>query len=177
MGTKHKVKRALEIGRIANRGLLLSIQKSFNNNFAGGGKCLEEFLIRSASGDGGLLFFQRSPPDPTKPIDGFWVRVTDHHLSAQGQVYAGDAPSHPGPLFADMARQWSGWSGELVWESLERELSIRCRRDRGGHIFIRVELRSGPMPEDWRAVATVLAEAGQLESIARRAELFFGRAA
>jgi len=79
-------------------------------------------------------------------------------------------------MFADMARQWSGWSGELVWESLEGELSIRCSRDRVGHIFFRVELRSGPMPEDWRVVATVLAEAGQLESIARRAELFFGRA-
>ncbi|RLT18034.1 MAG: hypothetical protein DWI28_05245 [Planctomycetota bacterium] len=73
-----------------------------------------------------------------------------------------------------MARQWAGWSGELVWESLEGELAIRCSRDRVGHIFIRVELRSGPYTEDWRVVVTVLAEAGQLETIARRAEMFFG---
>ena len=138
---------------------------------------MDEFLIPSAAGDGGLLFFQRAPPDPSMPIDGFWVRVTDHNLSAEAQVYAGYAPSHPGPLFADMARQWAGWSGELVWQSLEGELTIRCSRDRVGHIFIRVELRSGQMPEDWRVVATVSAEAGQLEGIARRAELFFGRAA
>lgn len=137
---------------------------------------MDEFLIPSAAGDGGLLFFQRSPVDPTKSIDHFWVRVTDHNLSAAAQVYAGYAPSHPAPLFADMARQWAGWSGELVWESLEGELAIRCSRDRVGHIFIRVELRSGPMPDDWRVVVTVLAEAGQLESIARHAELFFGRA-
>ena len=135
---------------------------------------MDEFLIPSASGDGGLLFFQRSPPDPKEPMDRFWVRVTDHNLSAEGQVYAGYAPSHPGPLFADMARQWSGWSGELVWESLEGELAIRCSRDRVGHIFIRVELRSGPYTEDWRVIVTVLAEAGQLESISRRAEMFFG---
>jgi hypothetical protein len=75
-----------------------------------------------------------------------------------------------------MALQWAGWAGELVWQSLERELTLRCSRDRAGHIFIRVELRSGPMPEDWRVFATVRAEAGQLESIAQRAQLFFGRA-
>jgi hypothetical protein len=137
---------------------------------------MDEFLIPSASGDGGLLFFQRSPPDPIEPIDSYWVRVTDHNLSAEGQVYAGYAPSHPAPLFADMARQWAGWPDDLVWESLEGELQVRCGRDRGGHIFIRVELKSGPMPDDWRVAATVLAEAGQLENIARRAELFFGRA-
>ena len=121
-------------------------------------------------------FFQRSPPDPTKPIDSFWVRVKDHNLSAEAQVYAGYAPSHPAPLFGDMAQQWVGWSGELVWESLEGELAIRCSRDRVGHIFIRVELRSGPMTDDWRVIATVLAEARQLETIARRAEMFFGLA-
>ena len=137
---------------------------------------MDEFFIPSAAGDGGLLFFQRSPPDPTIPIDGFWVRVTDQNLSAAAQVYAGYAPSHPVSLFAEMAQQWAGWSGELVWESLEGELKIRCSRDRVGHIFIRVELRAGQMPEDWRVIATVLAEAGQLEGIARRAELFFGRA-
>jgi Family of unknown function (DUF6228) len=134
---------------------------------------LEELLIPSAAGEGGLLFFQRSPADPSKSIDHFWVRVTDQNLSAAAQVYAAIPPSHPAPLFADMA----GWNDELAWESLEGELKIRCGRDRVGHIFIRVELRSGPSPDDWRAVVQILAEAGQLESIARRAELFFGRAA
>lgn len=138
---------------------------------------MDELLIPSAAGAGGLLFFQRSPLDPTKPIDGFWVRVTDQNLSAAIQVDAGFAPSHPAPLFADMARQLAGWAGGLAWESLEGELAIRCSRDRVGHIVIRVELRSGQMPEVWRVVATILTEAGQLEGIARRAELFFGHAA
>jgi hypothetical protein len=137
---------------------------------------LDEFLIPSANRSGGLLFYDRSPVDRAQPIEGFWVRVTDHNLSAAGQVYSGHAHSHPALLFADMARQWSGWRGELAWASLEGELALRCSHDRLGHIAIHVELRSGPMPDAWQVVATVMAEAGQLEDIARRAALFFGRA-
>jgi hypothetical protein len=107
----------------------------------------------------------------------FCVRVSDRNLSAEACVYAGCINSHPAPLFADMARSWSGWPGELVWESLEGELALRCSHDRLGHISIRIELRSGDMPDDWLVVATVMAEAGQLEDIALRATVFFGRAA
>lgn len=138
---------------------------------------MDEFLIPSAAGGGGLLFYDRSPPDPAQPIGGFCVRVTDHNLSAIGQVYAGYAPSHPAGLFADMAAQWSGWPDALTWDSLEGELSLSCTHDRLGHVAIRVELRSGHMDDDWRVKATVLAEAGQLEAIARRAAAFFGREA
>ena len=99
---------------------------------------MDEFLIPSAAGSGELLFYDRSPVDPVQPIERFWVRVTDLNLSAVGQVYAGYAPSHPAPLFADMARRWSGWPGELVWMSLDRELSLRCSHDRLGHISIPV---------------------------------------
>ncbi len=138
---------------------------------------MDEFLIPSTDGIGGLLFYDRSPPDPTQPIDSFWVRVSDHNLSAAGQVYAGYAPSHPARLFADMAARWSGWPDVLAWASLEGEVALGCSHDRLGHIAIRVVLRSGPMDNDWRVEATVMAEAGQLEAIARRAASFFGREA
>lgn len=137
---------------------------------------LDEFLLPSGAGDGGLLFYQRSPDDPTEPIDGFWVRIMDHNLSACCQVYACYAPSHPALLFAEMAQKWAGWPGELIWESLEGELKLRCSHDRRGHISVRTELRSGHLPDDWQVVATVMAEAGQLENIARRAAVFFGHA-
>jgi Family of unknown function (DUF6228) len=75
---------------------------------------LEEFLIANAAGMGGLLFYDRTPADRAEPINGFSVRVTGHDLAAAVQVYAGYGSSHPGPLFADMARQWAGWSGDLV---------------------------------------------------------------
>jgi hypothetical protein len=136
---------------------------------------LDEFLIPSADGLGGMLFYDRLPVDRAKSMEEFWVRVTDHNLTAAGQVYAGYAPRNPALLFADMAGQWSGWAGELVWESLEGELALRCTHDRLGHISIRVQLRSGPMPYDWRVAATIMAEAGQLENIARSAVVFFGQ--
>src|SRR5438105_4695700 len=128
----------------------------------------EEFLIRSAAGSGGLRFYARSPTDRAKVMEGFWVEVTDQNLSAAGPVYAGYTPS-PALVFVDMARQWSGWSGLLHWESLEGELVLRCRHDGLGHISIQAELCSGPVSDDWRVVATVVAEAGQLERIAQSA--------
>jgi hypothetical protein len=136
---------------------------------------LDEFLIPCASGGGGLLFYARYPGDPAESLEWFLVRVTDEDLSAAAHVYAGYAPRNPADLFADMTQQWTGWPGELVWDSLEGELALRCRHDGLGHIAIRVELCSGPMPDDWRVAATVMTEAGQLDTIARRATVFFGQ--
>lgn len=137
---------------------------------------MDEFMIPSASGEGGLLFYGRLPTDKTQPIQSFWLRITDHNLSATGQVYAGYCSSHPVPLFEEMARQWSGWPGKLSWASLEGELEIYGSHDRLGHITIRIELCSSTLSDNWIVAATVMAEAGQLEDIARRAALFFGRA-
>ena len=136
---------------------------------------MDEFLIPNTAGSGGLLFYDRSPVDRAKSMEGFSVRVTDHNLSAAGQVYAGYAPRNPALLFADMAQQWSGWSGELDWKSLEGELALLCRHDGLGHISIRIELRPGPWSDDWRVTATTMTEAGQLERIARQAAAFFGK--
>jgi hypothetical protein len=57
----------------------------------------------------------------------------------------------------------------------EGELDLRCTQDRAGHVSLRVALRPGPAHEDWAVQATIMAEAGQLEELARRASLFFGR--
>jgi Family of unknown function (DUF6228) len=135
---------------------------------------LDEFLIPSASGAGYLLFFNRLPDDRKEPIGSFSVRVTDHNLSAVTGVYAGYVHSNPVKLFADMARQWRGWKGELSWSSLDSEMTLACSRDRLGHVAIRVRLRPRHMPYDWQVEATVMTEAGQLEAIAKRATLFFG---
>jgi hypothetical protein len=135
---------------------------------------LDEFLIPSAAGCGGLRFYDRSPVDRAVTLERIGAQVTDHNLSAAALVYAGYVPTSLAQLFAEMARQWSGWHGELVWESLEGELALRCTNDRRGHISIRIVLRSGPMPDDWLVEATIMVEAGQLERIARHAVAFFG---
>lgn len=136
---------------------------------------MEELLIPNATGCGGLLFSERSPASRTDAIDTFFVRVTGQNLDAAAWVYAGYASSHPGGLFANLARHWSGWSGELTWGSLEGELTLRCSHDGLGHVTIRVDLRPSVMRSDWMVTVTVMTEAGQLEHIARRADLFFGR--
>jgi hypothetical protein len=136
---------------------------------------MDSFLIRSVAGEGALEFFERTPADPRLPIERFKVRLADHDLSAVGRVYAGHADTHPASLFARMAAHWRGWQGEFAWESLEGELGLHCAQDRTGHVSIRVALRSGATEGDWTVRATVMAEAGQLEDLARRAALFFGR--
>jgi hypothetical protein len=135
---------------------------------------MDEFFIPSANGRGGLHFHDRTPYESDKSILHYMVRLTDHELSAIAKVWGGYASQHPAGLFEDMARRWSGWPDEMSWESLEGEMVLRCSHDRLGHISIRAVLRSGPMENDWEVAATVMAEAGQLEDMARRARTFFG---
>ena len=103
---------------------------------------MDEFLVQSANGVAQLVFYDRTPADRDQPIEGYWVRLVDLNLTAAGSVYAGYANSHPASLFAEMSRQWSGWTGELEWQSLEYELALRCTNDRRGHIRIAVQLGS-----------------------------------
>src|SRR4051812_1509368 len=118
---------------------------------------MDEFFIKSAAGSGGLLFFERFPKDRAQTIESFWVRISGLNLEAAVQVYAdyhqlyaGYHQPHPALLFADMARQWSGWSDPLYWRSIEEELTLECDRDHLGHIAIHVDIRPGFMPNDWR---------------------------
>jgi Family of unknown function (DUF6228) len=135
---------------------------------------MNSFVIRSASGAGSLEFFERTPTATSRPIERFKVRLTDHELSAVGRVYFADASSDPGALFTELAATWRGRRGELAWESPAGELTLRCTQDRAGHVFLRVELRSGPSENDWTAQATIVAEAGQLDELANQAAQFFG---
>jgi len=77
-------------------------------------------------------------------------------------------------LFAEMSQRSTGWPGALTWSAIEGEISLRCTIDCSGHVAILVNLRRGPLGEDWSVEATIAAEAGQLEAIAREAEAFFG---
>ena len=134
---------------------------------------MDEFLI--SYGGAELAFFDRCPPDTSEELEYFSLRILSSDLTAKGRVYGGYCSSHPAHLFAEMARQWDGWPGELVWTSLEGELTLRCSHDGLGHISICLDYRSGPMPDDWRVIFTAFADAGQLEGLAKRAAIFFGQ--
>ncbi|MGI8978956.1 MAG: DUF6228 family protein [Pirellulaceae bacterium] len=132
---------------------------------------MDEFVISHSGIE--LAFFDREPSNRAEPLDYFSVRFTQPNLSAQCRVSAYYSPDLA-VFFAEMARQWGGWQGELEWSCLEYELKLQCRNDGLGHISIRADLSCGPMPDDWRVRATFMADAGQLEGLAKRAALFFG---
>ena len=130
------------------------------------------FLIKSVSGGGSLEFLDCRVSDDEYRFFDYGVKLVDANLSASTNVRhdMGD----PAALFRRMAERWKGWDGELVWGSIEGELTLRFTQDRAGHVTIGVELRSGPHECNWSIRATIMAEAGQLEDLARRAEAFFG---
>lgn len=135
---------------------------------------MNSFLIQGARAASSLEFFERTPVDPGLPIERFKARLADQDFSAVGRIYIGSTETHPADLFARMAANWKGWPDSFMWESEDGGLALHAPRDRNGHVSIRAELRSGPTNADWTAIATVQAEAGQLEELARGAVLFFG---
>lgn len=138
---------------------------------------MDSFLIRSTSGVGTLEFFERTPIDPDRRIERYKVRLIGQDLSAVARVYAVDdsEEEHPAPFFVRMAENWRGWTGELEWGSPDGELGLQCTQDRAGHVWIRIELRSGRDDDDWSLATTIRTEAGQLDGLARQAASFFGR--
>jgi Family of unknown function (DUF6228) len=138
------------------------------------GLFIDEFVIKSSVDDSTLTFCNRNPEDRDLLLYHFEVKISRSDLSATARVWAGHCLSHPAPWFHELAKNWQGWRGELVWNSLERELALVATRDRFGHITIRIELRSGLMERDWILRAFVVVDAGQLDELARTADRFFG---
>jgi hypothetical protein len=134
---------------------------------------MDQFLIKSAHGEAELLFYDRSPRDPERPLDSFWVQFADHNLSGSLLIHSDEVWSHPSPFFAKMADQWSGWSGELSWRSILGGMRLQSRHDRRGHITIEVVLDSD-LTTQWKVQGIIIVEAGQLDNLALRARAFFG---
>ncbi len=88
-----------------------------------------------------------------------------------GRVYA-EEPAHLAAFFRDLAAHWQGWSGQKQSGSLKGELEFTAISDSTGHTNLGVRLRSGPYPYDWTLATTLLIDAGQLESIAKKMEEF-----
>lgn len=55
-----------------------------------------------------------------------------------------------------LARDWRGWSGERVYESLDHDLRLVAVHD--GYVFIVVTLKHG---DGWRVTSTVSVEPGE----------------
>lgn len=74
--------------------------------------------------------------------------------------------------FRRIADDWRGWDGARAWSSLEAELDFEATHDGLGYVELRVRMRGGPYPEDWRAEGIIWIDAGRLETLARAARSF-----
>ena len=125
-----------------------------------------------SDGEFGVTFCQ-----PLRDGDGwlesFVVRIEEPGLSAMAQVenLGVDGPEQ---LFAGLAQNWRGWSGEKTWRSLAAQLTLSATTDARGHITIRIQLRPTANCEAWRVTSFAYFEAGQLDTLAARAAKFFG---
>jgi hypothetical protein len=98
------------------------------------------------------------------------ARLSGPNFNAAAIVYEPEL-FHFGEFFAGLALAWKGCDWRR-WQSLEHHLSIDAAINSTGHVTLKVDLHSGLYPLDWKFSVTLVAEAGQLERIARDAKLF-----
>jgi len=124
--------------------------------------------IKSTETDALLEFFDLAG-------DYFKVSLRSSSHSAVREVYAYTDPEGIASLFQEAASEWRGWNGTKSWESLEGEFKIELTADKKGHITINIGINHDcGNPEPWRLESCIMIEAGQLETIAKRASQFFG---
>lgn len=108
----------------------------------------------------------------------FIAIINDKSLQASAVVYHAGIHAHIDvsrypieEFFADLAKNWNGWSGSKKWESLEATMKFEATADRMGHITLAIDLDNGT-PYNWRVKALVIIEAGQLEKLSKDAHEF-----
>lgn len=107
--------------------------------------------------------------------DGFTALLGASDHTAMRRVWAYTDSSGVASLFRDAASNWRGWCGPKNWASIEGELQLTLTADVRGHITLEVVLSHDIGNVDpWMLRANIGLEAGQLESVARQAEAFFG---
>ncbi len=126
------------------------------------------FSIRSTSAPGRLEFRWTRPAH-------FEVTLEDAGLHAVSEVHAivgGQTTDLPTRFFEGLAEDWRGWHGAREWASYERDLQFSATADRRGHVFLLVNLAAGASSDQWKAQASLILEAGQLEDYSRTFRAF-----
>ncbi len=121
------------------------------------------FLIKSTESDASLEFSDLSG-------DYFKVSLRASSHCATRDVYAYTDAKGIACLFQEAADQWRGWSGTKKWESIEGEFTLELTSDKTGHISLTARINHNcGNPDPWKLEATLTIEAGQLESLAKKA--------
>jgi hypothetical protein len=102
-------------------------------------------------------------------FDSRWnVRLESPDVAASHGFWSGAEPENLVEFFADLARNWRGWTGDKVLSTAEHDLGLRATHDSKGHVLLWVRL--GPNVADidktWHVVAPLALEGGALDRIA-----------
>ena len=106
-------------------------------------------------------------------VEGFTVEIREPGLSATAKVEVSRYVDTPATLFRELSENWSGWTGEKSWRSMEGELELVATSDRLGHISLCIRLTPSVCSDTWAVTTYVGLEAGQLNSLYARARSFF----
>ena len=116
--------------------------------------------IRSSNSDAALEFFDVQG-------DAFRIAVIARDHSAVREISSYTDAYGIVRLFSEAARDWRGWQGRKVWESLEGELRLEMTSDRRGHVALGVRIRSSVGgPDSWCVDTQISLDAGRLEAVA-----------
>ncbi len=125
-----------------------------------------EAIIKSTAGRRHLRFHE---------INGDYFRVTvegDGPQVTKG-IWAYTDSSGIADLFESCARDWTGWTDERFWESIEGDLRLEVFCTRTGQVTIKVRIRDTGGLDDWDVRVPIFTEAGALDDISKQCRNFF----
>jgi len=106
--------------------------------------------------------------------DYFRVELKGFEVSASAEVWAYTDASGLNEFFQELSRFERPWQGQRNWATLENDFSISAICTSLGNVTFHVALLGlQGAPEEWHVEAGLVTDLGQLEQIAKHAELFF----
>lgn len=128
------------------------------------------FTLRSNEG---ARLELRGDPRGSRGGSSFTAALVSDQISARVRVYD-QFPYKWTGYFRELATNWKGWLGARAMESLEGNIALVATSNSVGQVVLQVVLRDGDGESDWRAERLFQVDAGQLDSVARSAEDYFG---
>ncbi len=106
-------------------------------------------------------------------LEYYSLTVSAQAMEATVRVENVPYGTNPVDFFERVATEWKGWKGEKDWVAMEGEFSLVGKTDSTGHMELTLKLQPSYYAPCWSSKITLIIEAGQLDSLARKARSFF----
>ncbi|WP_413231466.1 DUF6228 family protein [Microbulbifer variabilis] len=108
--------------------------------------------------------------------DEGWVEYYDLHLRSEVMKASVKVENLPYAVaiwefFKELDDHWSGWEGEKSWRALKDEFRLDVTISKTGHVNLCFQLNL--YSYEWRAIANICIESGQLGQLSRSIHKFF----